>query len=335
MTPLFTPELPRCNSVGPAAVVSPITITESVLGLAVLFPGQGTQVPRMGLAWRDHPAWTVVERAEVAVGEPLAGLLLDADGEQLGRTREAQLAVMLVSLMAWEAVRDHVGRPVALAGHSLGQVTALVAAGALSLEDGVRLAVRRAECTQTAADRTGGRMAALMGANVEQAEQACRPDGGAQECWVANDNAPGQVVVGGTPAGLDAAGARARDLGVRKVLALNVGGAFHTPLMDSAREELEPVLAATDFSAPAWPVVSNVDARPYDDADWAPRLAEHLVRPVRWRETMATLVEAGATSFVEVGPGSVLGGLARRTVPGCPVRNVAVPGDVPSLLEVA
>jgi len=306
------------------------------MGIAVLFPGQGTQVPQMGVAWRDHPAWMVVERAEAAVGQPLADLLLDADADQLGRTRDAQLAVMLVSLMAWEAVRELIEEPVATAGHSLGQLTALVAAGNLSIEDGVRLAVRRAECTQGAADRTGGRMAALMGATVDQATEACRPVAGAdQECWIANDNAPGQVVVGGTPSGLEAACARARDLGIRKVLALNVGGAFHTPLMASAREELEPELAATTFGMPTWPVVSNVDARPYDDACWAPRLADHLVRPVLWRETMVALADMGAASFVEVGPGAVLGGLARRTVPGRTVRNVAVPADVPPLLEVA
>ena len=306
------------------------------MGVAVLFPGQGTQVPGMGLPWRDHPSWTVVERAEAAVGEPLAQLLLEADAEQLGRTREAQLAVMLMSLMAWEAVRDLVGQPVAVAGHSLGQVTALVAAGTLSVEDGVRLAVRRAECTQGAADRTGGRMAALMGATLEQAEEACQPKAGAaRACWVANDNAPGQVVVGGTPEGLEAAGARARRLGVRKVMALNVGGAFHTPLMASARDELEPDLAATDFSAPAWPVVSNVDARPYTDAAWAPRLADHLVEPVRWRQTMVTLTDLGAASSFELGPGSVLSGLARRIVADHTVRNVAVPDDVAPLLEVA
>lgn len=307
-----------------------------MLGQAVLFPGQGTQTPGMGEPWRAHPAWEIVGRAEAAVGEPLAHLLLEAGEEQLARTRDAQLAVMLVSLMGWEAVRQQVDAPVAMAGHSLGQVTALVAAGALSLEEGVRLAARRAECTQRAADRTGGRMAALMGADVEQAEEACRPaEGQAPTCWVANDNAPGQVVVGGTPEGLEAAGARARELGVRRVVPLNVGGAFHTPLMEVARDELEPVLADTDFSPTGWPVVSNVDARPYHDGDgWRSRLADHLVRPVRWRSSMETLVALGAQSFLEVGPGAVLGGLARRTVPDHPVRNVAVPGDVP-LTEVA
>ena len=306
------------------------------MSLAVLFPGQGTQTPGMGGPWRAHPAWSVVERAEAAVGEPLAHLLLDAGEEQLARTREAQLAVMLVSLMGWEAVRDQVGSPVAMAGHSLGQITALVAAGALSLEDGVRLAARRAECTQRAADRTGGRMAALIGATLEQAEEACRPaDGVDPTCWVANDNAAGQVVLGGTPEGLEAAAARARELGVRRVLPLNVGGAFHTPLMDTAREDLEPALAAADFAPTAWPVVSNVDARPYDDGPgWRSRLGDHLVRPVRWRSSMQALVGLGAGSFLEVGPGAVLGGLARRTLPDRQVRNVAVPDDVPLLMEV-
>ena len=307
------------------------------MGRAVLFPGQGTQVLRMGEPWRAHPAWEIVERAETALGERLADLLLEAGQDRLARTREAQLAVMLVSLMAWEALRDSVDELVAVAGHSLGQVTALVAAGALSLEDGVRLAGRRAELTQEAADRTGGRMAALVGASLEQAEEACRPlDGAEQACWIANDNAPGQVVVGGTPEGLEAAGERARALGVRRVLSLNVGGAFHTPLMETARAGLEPVLADTAFAAPVWPVVSNVDARAYDDGDgWKSRLAEHLVRPVRWRQSMESLVDLGAESFLEVGPGAVLGGLARRTVPGHEVRAVAVPDDVPPLMEVA
>jgi [acyl-carrier-protein] S-malonyltransferase len=291
----------------------------------------------MGAPWRAQPAWGVVERAEAAVGEPFSDLLLEADEPRLARTREAQLAVMLVSLMAWEAVRDQLDEVVAVAGHSLGQVTALVAAGALSLEDGVRLAARRADLTQQAADQTGGRMAALVGATLEQAEEACRPaDGAEAAAWVANDNAPGQVVLGGTAGGLEAAGERARELGVRRVVPLNVGGAFHTPLMAEARAGFEPVLAGTPFAAPEWPVVSNVDARPYDDGEgWRTRLAEHLVRPVRWRETMESLVDLGAESFLEVGPGSVLGGLARRTVPGREVRGVAVPDDVPPLMEVA
>jgi [acyl-carrier-protein] S-malonyltransferase len=310
---------------------------EERVGVAVLFPGQGSQLPRMGEPWRDHPAWEIVERAEAAVGEPLAFLLLEADADQLGRTREAQLAILMASLLAWEAVREVMPTPVGAAGHSLGQLTALVATGALSLDDGVRLVVRRAEVTQAAADRTGGGMIALLGATLEQAEEVCRPPSGAERaCWVANDNAPGQVVLAGTPAGLEAAAANAARTGAGKVRALGVGGAFHTPLMDTAREAFQPALDATTFATPSCPVVSNVDARPYGESGgWPARLSDHLVRPVRWSESMQALVGLGASSFLEVGPGGVLRGLARRIVPGRQVRNVAVPDDVPSLLEVA
>ncbi|MGH2685450.1 MAG: ACP S-malonyltransferase, partial [Actinomycetota bacterium] len=191
------------------------------MGVAVVFPGQGTQRSGMGEPWRDHPAWTVVEQAEEALGERVGRLVIDAPPETLSRTREAQLAVLLTSLMAWEAARPALNGSVAFAGHSLGQVTALIAAGVLTLDDGVRFAARRAEVTQAAADHRPGKMAALLGATVEQAEDACTaaPDA----CWLANDNAPGQAVIAGTPEGLEAAAERARELGVKKVMALNVG----------------------------------------------------------------------------------------------------------------
>src|SRR5205823_5935775 len=174
-----------------------------------------------------------------ALGEPLAPLLLDAPAEQLARTRDAQLAVLCTSLVAWEAARPVLDDVVAFAGHSLGQVTALIACGALDLDDGVRFAARRAELTQAAADEHPGRMAAPGGA------------------WVANDNAPGQVVIAGTPEGVELAVARAKELGVRRATNLNVGGAFHTPLMGSARDGLVGVLEDVAFAAPRAPVVSN------------------------------------------------------------------------------
>jgi [acyl-carrier-protein] S-malonyltransferase len=302
------------------------------LAIAVIFPGQGTQAPGMGAPWRDDPAWVVVERAEHAFGEPLAPLLLDAPAETLARTREAQLAVLLTSLVAWEAVRDHVDAPVAFAGHSLGQVTALIAAGALPLDAGVRFAARRAELTQRAADDHPGKMAALLGASPEQASQACTaaPDA----CWVANDNAPGQVVIAGTADGVEAAGARARELGVKRVTPLNVGGAFHTPLMRDAADALPSELSHVTFSTPAAPVVSNHDARAYDDGDgWRDRLAEHVTVPVRWRESMETMAARGVAGFLEVGHGSMLAGLAKRTTPDLPVRGVATPEDVQAVDE--
>jgi [acyl-carrier-protein] S-malonyltransferase len=282
----------------------------------------------MGRPWRATTAWDVVGRAESALDRPLAHLLLDAPESVLERTLEAQLAVFLQSLMAWQAVVPELDEPpVAFAGHSLGQLTALVAAGVLSLEDGARLVAARAEATQAAADRQPGRMAALVGADLEQAEAACAE---VARAWVANDNAPGQVVIGGTPSGVDAAGARARELGARRVIPLNVGGAFHTPLFDEAAAALRPVLAATPFAPAHVPVVSNVDGEPHTDpADWPDQLARHLVTPVRWRTSLLTLQRLGADSLVEVGPGNVLAGLARRTLPGVPVRNVAQPDDLP------
>jgi [acyl-carrier-protein] S-malonyltransferase len=297
----------------------------------VLFPGQGTQTPRMGEPWRGTPAWEIVERAEIALGLPLAPLLLEATEADLRRTREAQLAVLLASLLAWSAVRDQIGEPAAFAGHSLGQITALIASGAVSLDDGVRLAARRAECTQAAADARPGRMAALIGAGLDVAEKACA----GLDAWVANDNAPGQVVVGGTPDGLDAAAERVVTLGVRRVVRLNVGAAFHTPLMAAAAEALAPHLATTRFVTPSAPVVSNADATSYAAGDgWAQRLADHLVSPVRWRSSMETLAGLGVDTFYEVGPGNVLAGLAKRTVgSSVTVRSVTVPTD--ALLEVA
>ena len=248
------------------------------MGVAVVFPGQGTQVPGMGTAWRAHPSWDVVERAEAALGEPLAHLIIDAPAEQLARTRDAQLAVLITSLVAWDAMQPLAEAPVAFAGHSLGQVTALIAAGVLPFDTGIRFAARRAELTQAAADAHPGRMAALLGATLEQADEACAA--ARDECWVANDNAPGQVVIAGTPDGLETTSARAKEVGVKRVTALNVGGAFHTPLMRDASTSLTTELASVQFTAPPSPVVSNHDAVAYGDADgWRARLAQHVPFP--------------------------------------------------------
>lgn len=304
------------------------------MDIAVIFPGQGTQQPGMGIPWKDHDAWGVVEQAEAALGEPLAPLLLDEPPETLARTRAAQLAVLLTSLVIWEATRAALERPVAFAGHSLGQVTALIAAGVLTVEDGVQLAARRAELTQASADAHPGRMAALLGATVETAQDACtaRPDA----CWLANDNAPGQVVIAGTPDGLEAGVARAKELGVRKAMPLNVGGAFHTPLMNDAAHALVPVLDGFMLHAPVAPVVSNDDGQVYADAaGWRERSARHVAVPVRWREAQLTLASLGATTFLEVGHGTMLAALAKRTVPDVTVRPMSTPADLVTQLERA
>ena len=290
------------------------------MAVAVMFPGQGAQRAGLGEPWRAHAAWSVVERAEAALDRPVAQLLLHP-GAPLDRTEDAQLAVLLASLLVWEAAAPTLGEAVAFAGHSLGQITALIAAGALPFEEGVRLAARRAHHTQQAADRRPGEMAALLGATPEQAEEACSaaPDA----CWLANDNAPGQVVVAGTAAGLAAALERARALGVRRAAPLPVGGAFHTPLMEEARAAFTADLKDAPLAPSRVPVVSNGDARAYRDADgWRQRLADHLVRPVRWRQSVENLVASGVSELVEVGPGTTLAGLARRIAPGVAVRSV-------------
>jgi [acyl-carrier-protein] S-malonyltransferase len=297
---------------------------------AVIFPGQGAAVPGAGQPWVDHPAWQVVREAEAATGRPLARLLLDADADELATTEASQLAVLLTSLVAWNALDEVLpDRPVAFAGHSLGQITALLASGAVPPPDGYRLAAHRAAASQRSADTRPGRMAALIGTDPDTVAALCAEGG---DAWVANDNAPGQVVAAGTPDGIDALADRARDAGIRKVMPLAVGHAFHTPLLADAAAELRPTLAAARFRPTAVPIVTNTEATTADDpAAWPDLLTRHLVEPVRWRETQLTLAGLGATTFIEVGPGRILAGLAKRTVPDVTVRNVAHPDDVPAV----
>lgn len=297
--------------------------------LAVVFPGQGSQARCAGVPWADHPAWSLVAEAEEAAGRALAPLLVDPDAD-LTRTEDAQLAVLLASLLAWEAARPLLDPPVAFAGHSLGQITALIASGALDLTAGIRLAVTRAEVTQECADVTGGGLIALLGASTEQGEAVVA---GIDEVWIANDNAPGQVVLGGTPAGLAAATDAARATRAGKVRPLDVGGAFHTPLMAPAAAALRPVVEATSFRSTTTPVVTNHDARCHDAwAGWSDRLSTHLVRPVRWRETVDTLAGLGVRDVVEVGPGTTLCALVRRCREDVAVTHAATPDEVEALL---
>jgi [acyl-carrier-protein] S-malonyltransferase len=300
---------------------------------AVIFPGQGAAAPGAGQVWRAHDAWATIDEAEAILDRPIGRLLLDADADELATTRASQLAVLATSLLAWDLMAPQLAeRPVAFAGHSLGQVTALVAAGALDRADGLRLAARRADLSQDSADHHGGRMAALVGCDLDVAEKACATvrsqDLGA---WVANDNAPGQVVIAGTPEGLAAAGDEARALGARRVMPLAVGHAFHTPLLADAADGLAPLLDELAFRAPEAPIVDNTDAAAVTDpAVWPALLRRHLVEPVRWVACQRRLADLGDTSIdtlVEIGPGRVLAGMARRTLPGVRVLNVATPEE--------
>jgi len=294
---------------------------------AVIFPGQGAATPGAGRPWTDHPAWSTVTEAEAATERPLARLLLEADAAELSTTRASQLAVLLGSLVAWEALAAELDEPpIAFAGHSLGQITALIAAGAIDRADGFRLAARRADLSQESAERRPGRMVALLGTELDVAARVCE---GGPDTWIANDNAPGQVVIAGTPEGVDAAAERAKALGVRRVMPLDVGHAFHTPLLAEAAGELQQLLATLAFREPAAPIVSNVDALGHTDpACWPDQLTRHLVEPVRWRESQRSLAASGATAFVEAGPGKILAGLAKRTVPDITVHDLTVPADL-------
>jgi len=302
------------------------------VAIAIVFPGQGTQQPGMGEPWRDHPAWRVVDDAEAAFGEPLAHLVLTAGADDLARTREAQLAVLLTSLVAWEAVRTRVDTPVAFAGHSLGQVTALIAAGVLSLADGVRFAARRAELTQAAADAHPGRMAALLGASVEQAEEACAAAPGA--CWVANDNAPGQVVVSGHRAAVERAVELAKAKGARRAVLLPVSAPFHCALMQPAADAMREALAAVAMKPPAVALIANVTAAPASDpAAIRDNLVRQVTGTVRWRECVGYLAGENVATIAELGAGKVLTGLNKRMAPNARCLSVGTPDEIAQAAE--
>jgi len=268
----------------------------------------------MGRAWVDHPSWEVVAEASAAAGRDLESLLLDAPMEELTPTANAQLATFVLSLVVLDAIERLGLAPAACAGHSLGEYSALVASGAVSFDDGVRLVVARGEAMAHAGEDAPGTMAALLGISDDDAEAACQRAEG--DVWVANYNAPGQVVVAGTTDAIATLTPIAKELGARKVLPIPVSGAFHTPLMAGARPALRKALGDASFGAPEVPVVANVDARVHNDpGEWPGLLSAQLCSPVRWRQTLETLDGLGATVLVEVGPGGVLSGLAGAPPP--------------------
>ncbi|MCU4184314.1 ACP S-malonyltransferase [Acidiferrimicrobium sp. IK] len=284
----------------------------------------------MGAPWRDHPSWAVVDAVADATGRDVAALLLDADAETLKATRNAQLAAFTLSAMILDATRAagvDLSATVAAAGHSLGEYSALVAAGALTLADGATLVAARGEAMQHAADVGPGTMAAVLGLEPVKVAEACE---GVKGAWVANDNAPGQVVVAGTEAGVAEASEAAKALGAKRVMPLSVGGAFHSPLMQPAQDMLDRALATTTFSPTSIPVVANVDATPHTSG-FADLLSAQLVSPVRWRESLLALAGLGTERTLELGPGSELSGMVKRTLEGVERANVATPDDLAKL----
>lgn len=297
---------------------------------AVVFPGQGSQGPAMGSEWIGHPAWHLVESASAVAGRDLSSSLLSPESVPMA-TGDVQLSVFLVSMMAWEAVRSALSSPAVFAGHSFGQISALTAAGVLSFEDGVRLTAARGKVAAEAGHRQPGGMIAVLGLDNDKATWACSAAPG--ECWLANDNAPGQVVLAGTETGLARAARRAVRLGARKLIRLSVAGPFHTPLMLPAAEQFARYLSAAAFSVGSTPVISNADAELVSrTTSWATLLADHLISPVRWRATQLRLPRLGVDSLVELGFGTTLTSLARRTVPALRRWNVAGPTAARELL---
>ena len=302
--------------------------------IAFTFPGQGSQAPGMGSAWVDHPSWELVDEASEASGRDVKHLLLDADADELRETRNSQLSTYVLSMVVLDAVERTGLAPAFHAGHSLGEYSALTAAGVISVSAGVQLVTERGDAMQDAADSTHGTMAAVLGLDDEKVDLACRRTDG--EVWVANYNSAGQVVIAGDPEAISRAGEVAKELGAKRVMPINVGGAFHTPFMSPARDRLRKALAEVEFRAPGRPVYANVDALPHNDAvGWPGLLGAQLTSPVMWRHTLHAMSEAGVTVFLELGPGTTLTGLVKRTLKGTGATSISVntPADVDALLD--
>jgi [acyl-carrier-protein] S-malonyltransferase len=280
------------------------------------------------------------ERAEAASSLPLRRLCSDGPEEELRRTDVAQPALVAAELAALAAFAERIGlegddlggAAEALgtrwvAGHSLGEYAACVVAGALSIDDGVRLAAERGRLM---AEARAGAMAAVLGLDADRLEEICRAAG---DVDVANDNAPGQVVISGTPEGVERAGAAAKEAGARRVLPLNVAGAFHSRLMTGAAARFAERLDAADVRTPRLTIVGNVTAGPIRSADeLRAELRAQIAQRVRWRESLLWLRDAGAERAVECGPGDVLAGLVRRTTPELPVLPLGTVADVEALV---
>ena len=300
-------------------------IGSMVRSVALVFPGQGSQSPGMGkqLAENSSAARQVFEEADDALGFPISKLCFDGPAEDLQLTENTQPAILTVSVAAFRAMKDAgIGAPAFVAGHSLGEYSALVAAGTLSLSDAVKTVRARGRYMQEAVPVGTGAMAAVIGGELSDIERVCTEARGVQVCSIANINSPSQVVIAGNAEAID----RAIELlnGVAKrVIKLKVSAPFHCALMKPAQDRLAADLERLTFNAPSAPVVTNVDARVTNAPD---ELRDALVRqvsaPVRWVESMQLLMQQGVDTFVEVGPGKVLSGLMRQISRDAKMLNV-------------
>lgn len=280
---------------------------------AFVFPGQGAQFVGMGKdLYENNPvAKEMFDKANEILGFNITDLMFNGTDEDLRQTKVTQPAIFLHSVILAKTMGDDFN-PDMVAGHSLGEFSALVAAGALSFEDGLRLVSARAQAMQKACEKTPSTMAAVLALPDARVEELCAS---VTEGVVvpANYNCPGQIVISGSIEGVDAACAKMLEAGAKRALKLKVGGAFHSPLMEPARAELADAIAHTDFHAPKCPVYQNVNAEPQTDPETIKKnLIAQLTAPVRWTQTIQNMIAAGADTFVEVGPGAVLQGLVKK-----------------------
>lgn len=299
------------------------------MGYAVLFPGQGSQFVGMGAELFAARPDLVGDFADEILGFSLWALCLDGPEEVLTRTEHAQPALFALSYALWDELSRVAPPPAAAAGHSLGEYTALTAAGVLGYARALEVVAERGRAMAAAADAEPSTMAAVIGADLAATEKVCadhRADGG--RLWVANVNAPGQVVVAGGVEDVEWMSANARELGLRRVIPLAVAGAFHSPYMKGAATRLATSLAGIEVGEPRFPVYGNVTAAPLEATDVTENLVAQVVSPVRFAETLEAMTAAGIDTFVHVGPGDVTAGLVKRTVPAATTLIVSSLADV-------
>ena len=288
---------------------------------AYVFPGQGAQSVGMGKDLYDNvpEAKALFEQANEILGFRITDIMFSGTDEELKQTKVTQPAVFLHSVILAKALGV---KPDAAAGHSLGEFSALVAAGALPFEDGLRLVSKRALAMQAACEEQPGTMAAVLGLPDEKVEELCAATEGV--VVAANYNCPGQLVISGAAEAVDAACAKAKEAGAKRALRLPVGGAFHSPLMEPAKVELAKAIAEAPFRTPVCPIYQNVDAKPHTDPEQIKaNLIAQLTAPVRWTYIVKNMLADSVDAFTELGPGTVLHGLIRKVNPDVAVESKA------------